>query len=85
MQNRWSDAMVHWREVADLRRLEPTGLLRLAKAQVHEKQWEAAAESLDKLRKAEWPARFSHVTAETQQLERQLQDNSVRQDNAPRR
>jgi ferritin-like metal-binding protein YciE len=77
-QNRWTDAMTHWREVAELRRLEPTGLLRLAKAQVHEKQWEAAAESINKLRKTEWPARFGQVVSEAQQLERQLLDSKGR-------
>jgi predicted negative regulator of RcsB-dependent stress response len=73
-QNRWTDAMTHWREVAELRRLEPTGLLRLAKVQVHEKQWDSAAESLDELRKTEWPARFDPIKNEAQQLERQVQD-----------
>jgi predicted Zn-dependent protease len=77
-QNRWADAITHWREVAELRRLEPTGLVRLAKAQMHEKQWDAAAESLERLRKTEWPARFDQVKGETQQLERQLHDSNRR-------
>jgi tetratricopeptide (TPR) repeat protein len=55
---RWDDAIVHWREVATLRKLEPTGLLSLAAAQVHEKQKAAADETLRQLETTAWPARF---------------------------
>jgi predicted Zn-dependent protease len=71
-QDRWDEAIPHWTRVAELRRLEPTGLLRLAEAQLHEKQWNAARESIDKLHKTEWPARFSDVQNQTRRLEEQL-------------
>jgi tetratricopeptide (TPR) repeat protein len=71
-QNRWQDAISHWKEVAELRKLEPNGLLNLAKAQIHEKQFAPAQESLDKLNKTEWPSRFSDVRNQIQQLQNQI-------------
>ena len=71
-QNRWNEAIPHWEQVAELRRLEPTGLLKLAAAQVHQKQWEAARTTIDRLNKTEWPARFNNVTNETRQLQERL-------------
>jgi tetratricopeptide (TPR) repeat protein len=71
-QNRWSEAIPHWEQVAKLRKLEPTGLLGLTAAQIHEKQWGAAKTSLNQLSRTEWPSRFNHVTNEIQQLEQQL-------------
>ena len=37
-QNRWDDAIAQWQQVAELRALEPTGLLKLAEAQIHKGQ-----------------------------------------------
>ena len=71
-QNRWSEAIPHWEQVAKLRKLEPTGLLKLAAAHVHEQKWEAAKESIRKLNKTEWPSRFNNVTNEVRQLEQRL-------------
>ncbi len=71
-QNRWDEAIPHWEQVAELRRLEPTGLLKLAAAQVHQKHWESARVTLTKLRRTEWPSRFNNVTNETTQLEARL-------------
>ena len=71
-QNRWSEAIPHWEHVVKLRKLEPTGLLKLAAAQVHEQKWEAAKESLRKLKRTEWPSRFNNVTHEIYQLEQGL-------------
>ena len=45
-QNRWAEAIDQWRDVVRLRALEPAGLFRLAAAQIHEKQWDAAAEDV---------------------------------------
>ena len=70
--NRWSEAIPHWEQVARLRKLEPTGLLRLANAQIHEKQWEGAKTSLDQLSRTQWPARFNQVASEIQLLKRQI-------------
>ena len=71
-QNRWDEAIPHWEQVAELRRLEPTGLLKLATAQVHQKQWEAARATINKLNKTEWPSRFNNVQNETRQLQERL-------------
>lgn len=67
-QNRWSEAIPHWRRVAELRRLEPTGLLKLAEAQLHEKQWEDARQTLGTLERTEWPERFREVPGELTRL-----------------
>ncbi|MEK6258550.1 MAG: VIT domain-containing protein [Planctomycetota bacterium] len=71
-QNRWDEAIPHWEQVAELRRLEPNGLLKLATAQVHQKQWEAARTTINKLNKTEWPSRFTNVQNETRQLQEKL-------------
>ncbi len=71
-QNRWDEAIPHWQQVAELRRLEPTGLLKLTEAQLHQKSWDAARMSIDKLQKTEWPSRFTDVTNQTRQLQEQL-------------
>lgn len=71
-QNRWDEAIPHWQRVAELRKLEPTGLLRLAAAQIHQKQWPAARETITRLQKAEWPARFNNLPHEVRQLQDQL-------------
>ena len=71
-QNRWPDAMLHWEQVARLRALEPTGLLKLAAAQIHEKQWDQAQETLRKLDARTWPARFNDVRQQVRALEEML-------------
>ena len=71
-QNRWGEAIPHWERVAELRRLEPTGLLKLTEAQLHEKQWAAARNSIAKLQKTEWPSRFNDVANQTRQLQERL-------------
>jgi hypothetical protein len=74
-QNRWSDAIEQWRAVARIRALEPTGLLRLAAAQVHENKWAAAAETVRQLRAKTWPPRFGNTENQIQELERQIQQS----------
>jgi hypothetical protein len=71
-QNRWSEALPHWEQVAQLRRLEPTGLLKLAEAQVHEKQWSAAQKSIETLQRTEWPQRFSDLPNQIRRLQEQV-------------
>ena len=80
-QNRWGEAIVQWQQVARIRALEPTGLLRLAKAQIHEKQWSDAAETVQKLNARSWPSRFGdeyadgdprHLLPEVRRLEQQI-------------
>jgi predicted Zn-dependent protease len=71
-QQRWDEALPHWQQVADLRRLEPTGLLKLAAAQLHEKRFDDARTTIKKLHQTEWPARFADVAQQTRALEEQL-------------
>ncbi len=71
-QDRWADAIVHWEQVAKNRALEPTGLLGLMTAQLHEKQYEKAAESLGKLKAKPWPNNFPNAAGQIAELERQL-------------
>ncbi|MEK6247650.1 MAG: tetratricopeptide repeat protein, partial [Planctomycetales bacterium] len=63
-QGRWDDAIEHWRRVAELRALEPTGLLKLADAQLHQGYWDDARQSLTRLTSKSWPQRFGDVHAE---------------------
>jgi tetratricopeptide (TPR) repeat protein len=79
-QNRWSEAAAHWQRVADIRRLEPTGLLKLAEAQLHLKQWDAAAETIGQLRARPWPSRFDRVESEIRGLERRLEQSGFQPD-----
>jgi tetratricopeptide (TPR) repeat protein len=69
-QNRWGDAIDQWKHVAALRALEPTGLLKLADAQIHEKRWSAASVTIRKLKARAWPSRFNNVDGQVQQLEK---------------
>ena len=45
-QDRWAEAAVQWQQVARIRSLEPTGLLGLAAALIHEHRWPEAADVL---------------------------------------
>jgi tetratricopeptide (TPR) repeat protein len=73
-QDRWDDAIAHWRQVARIRALEPTGLLRLAEAQIHQKRWGEARESLGTLLNRSWPSQFGDVHAEAKRLLQQVED-----------
>lgn len=73
-QNRWQDAIDHWQRVVELRALEPTGLLKLAAAQIHEKQWPAARASVAKLKAKSWPERFNNLPHEIRVLEGQIKE-----------
>jgi tetratricopeptide (TPR) repeat protein len=79
-QNRWPEAIRHWQRTAELRSLEPTGLLGLAAAQVHEKQWAAAADTLRKLRAKPWPERFREALNQLGNLEKQVEQRLRRND-----
>ena len=57
-QDRWENAVEQWRQVARIRSLEPTGLVGLARALIHQRQFQAAAEVVTKLNKTSWPSRF---------------------------
>src|SRR5207244_8861246 len=68
-QDRWREAIAHWEEVSRLRALEPTGLLKLAAAQIHEKRWDEARQTLRKLDTRTWPPHFGDVHREVRKLE----------------
>lgn len=57
-QERWSDALEQWQQVARLRKLEPTGLLNMARVQLQLGQKKAAAESIQQLEATTWPEHF---------------------------
>ncbi len=71
-QQRWSDAIPHWRQVAELRRLEPQGLLKLAEVQVRLQDWDAARATIGQLQRTAWPSRFTDVAEQTRRLQDQL-------------
>ena len=73
-QGRWADASGHWRQVAQIRELEPTGLMKLAEAQVHLKQWDQASETLKMLRARTWPDRFGNVPHVVSELEQRIRN-----------
>ena len=60
-QKRWNEAARHWTMVAEIRALEPTGLQRLAKAQLKLGELDAAKTTLKTLLAKEWPSRFGNV------------------------
>ena len=68
-QDRWQDAIKHWEQVAELRALEPNGLLRLTEAQIHIEDFAAAQETINKLNRKEWPSRFSSVNTDIGNLQ----------------
>ncbi len=76
-QNRWADAIDQWKQVAELRSLEPNGLLHLAEAQIHEREFKNAQETLEKLHRTEWPSRFQDVRTKIQRLEEQIRQSRV--------
>jgi len=71
-QDRWDEAIAHWKQVAAIRALEPTGLLKLAAAQIHQQQWDSASKTLRKLDTRGWPERFGDVHSQVRELERQM-------------
>jgi tetratricopeptide (TPR) repeat protein len=57
-QDRWNDAISHWQEVAKSRKLEPTGLLGLAPALLHQKRLEEFDAAMKQLENSPWPQHF---------------------------
>ncbi|MCG8650132.1 MAG: hypothetical protein MI861_09875, partial [Pirellulales bacterium] len=60
-QDRWNEAIDHWKHVVKLRSLEPDGWLNLAAAQVHQEDWRGAQQSIQQLDRTDWPERFENV------------------------
>ncbi len=74
-QGRWPEAIAQWQRVAAIRALEPTGLLKLAAAQIHERAWDQATATLQKLRSQNWPQRFGDVQQQARDLEKKIDRN----------
>ncbi|MFZ4394433.1 MAG: VIT domain-containing protein [Kiritimatiellia bacterium] len=72
-QNRWPEAIEQWQQVARIRALEPTGLLKLAEAQIHEQRWNDARQTIDTLLRKEWPDRYSNVCQQAQNLKARME------------
>ena len=72
-QNRWNEAIHQWRQVARLRALEPTGLLKLAEAQIHQQLWDDADATVRQIQSRTWPSRFSNVEQQTWQLRQKIE------------
>jgi hypothetical protein len=66
--DRWQDAAVHWQHVCRIRSKEPTGYLRLAKAQIKLERWAQARKTVDTVLEREWPQRFQNAKNEAKQL-----------------
>jgi tetratricopeptide (TPR) repeat protein/outer membrane lipoprotein-sorting protein len=73
-QNRWPEAIPHWQRAAELRALEPTNLVELGKAQIHEKDWDGVKKTLDRLTEKKWPSRFS-IGSDIQRLRKAVESN----------
>jgi tetratricopeptide (TPR) repeat protein len=71
-QDRWPEAIPLWRRASELHQSVPSGLLGLAAAQIHERQWPAARETLARLRERDWPAGFGDIEQHVRGLEAKL-------------
>jgi hypothetical protein len=47
--------------------------LKLAEAQLHERRWDEAQATADKLRSRGWPDRFGDIPSQTRQLEQRIE------------
>jgi hypothetical protein len=57
-QNRWEEALGHWRRVATLKRLDPSGLIHVAAAEIELKRWDDARRTMKELERSPWLPRF---------------------------
>jgi tetratricopeptide (TPR) repeat protein len=68
-ENRWADAILQWEQAARTSVLDPTGLLKLAEAQIRERRWDDALRTVRKLKARPWPPRFQGVDRQIEELE----------------
>jgi tetratricopeptide (TPR) repeat protein len=71
-QNRWADAIEQWQHVARIRSLEPEGLQKLLTAQIHERRWDDAEQTVGKLLQKRWPERFGDIPSQVAPLQQQI-------------
>ena len=67
-QNRWEEAIGHWKLTRDYRAEDPSGLLGLARAYVHEKRWPESKATLELLKHPAkpWHQRFDSLKIKEQ-------------------
>jgi len=73
-QDRWTDAVDHWKLVDRIRSKEPAGLLGLAEAQIHLKQWDEASDTVARLLQGPWPNRFGNVHGKAHELKKKIEE-----------
>lgn len=71
-QDRWDAAIDHWKHVVRIRSLEPTGLVGLITAEIHEQRFADARRNVKKLAETDWPQRFGSVQSHVDRFRRQL-------------
>jgi len=64
-KKQYAAAVLHWQQVAELRSLEPNGLINLAKAQLQANQPKAADKTITQLQKTSWPTRFESTVRDS--------------------
>ena len=75
-QDRWDEAILHWRRVAELRKNEPAGLIGLGKAQIHQALFDDAKATLKQLKTTPWPERFDDLlSTELSKLQESLESS----------
>jgi hypothetical protein len=73
----WPEAIVQWQQVARIRALEPAGLLGLAAAQIHERQWDTATHTLRTLESRSWPQQSGDVAGQVRELRKEMAEASA--------
>lgn len=71
-QNRWSEAIDHWKHAVRLRSLEPGPLVKLAEGELHEQRWSEAETTLRRLEARQWPPHFGNIADQIQALRAKL-------------
>ncbi len=71
-QDRWQDAVGHWRHVVRVRSEEPDGHLGLAKVLIQAKQADEARAVLEGVLSASWPARYPGTRDQARRLLEEL-------------
>ena len=71
-QSRWNEAISHWEEAAELRRLEPTNLVKLARSRDSCQAMGRGPPIDPQTEKTEWPSRFNTIESDIRRLQDQL-------------
>jgi tetratricopeptide (TPR) repeat protein len=71
-EKRLPEAIEQWQKVAEIRTLEPTGHLNVARLQLELKDKEAATKTIKKLDSQSWPERFNEELKQLPKLKQEL-------------